>query len=169
MKTLSIVRHAKAETAGAAAADFRRPLTARGKKDARHIGRLLARIEPAIDWIIASPSARTRSTVAAMVEIVDYSGTLQWEERAYLGEAETWLQLLSAVPPEIEHVALVGHNPGIAELVAGLTSGVPSRLNLHFPTAAVAHLAVDIFWWNQIRWGCGELRMLITPKYLRKK
>lgn len=169
MKTLSIIRHAKAEAAGLASADFQRPLTSRGKKDARRIGRLLARIEPAVDWIIASPSARTRTTVAEMVEIVDYSGTLQWEDRAYLGEAETWLQLLSAVPPEIEHVAIVGHNPGVADLVAGLTSGVPSRLNLHFPTAALAHLEVDIFWWKQIRWGCGQLRMVITPKYLQKR
>lgn len=169
MKTLSVIRHAKAETAGPATADFHRSLTMRGKKDARRMGRLLARMEPAVDWIIASPSARTRSTVAAMVEIVDYSGTLQWDDQAYLGEAETWLQLLSAVPPEIEHVALIGHNPGMAELVAGLTSGMPSRLNLHFPTAAMAHLEIDIFWWNQIRWGCGQLRMLITPKYLDKK
>lgn len=169
MKTLSIIRHAKAETASLTAADFHRPLTKRGAKDARRIGRLLAQVQPAVDWIIASPAARTRTTTAAIAEVVDYSGTLHWEENAYLADAETWLRLLQAVPPEIEHVVVVGHNPGMADLVAGLTSGVPSRLNLHFPTAAVAHLQIEIFWWNQIRWGCGQLRMLVTPKYLGKK
>lgn len=168
MKYLSVVRHAKAEIANLSSADYHRPLSKRGVKDAKRIGKLLANIQPAVDWIIASPATRTRTTTAAFVEIVDYAGTLQWEDSAYLGDAETWMQLLRVIPPEIEHVLLVGHNPGMANLVAGLASGGPTHLNFHFPPATIAHFQMEIFWWNQIRWGCGQLRMLVTPKYLRK-
>ncbi len=169
MKSLSIIRHGKAEVADLSAADFHRSLTKRGSKDARRIGRLLKHMDAPVDWVIASPAVRTRGTVHALQKHVDLKGKIQWEDHAYLGDAETWLRLLKVVPPESNHVAIVGHNPGLADLVAGLTSGVPSHLNLHFPTAAIAHLQMEIFWWNQIRWGCGQLRVLVTPKYLRKK
>lgn len=167
MKTLSIVRHAKAEVLQLTQRDFDRGLTRRGQKDARRIGRVLTRLPYPIEWMISSPAKRTRATTAALKEILEYTGQIEWQESTYLGEAETWLRLVEQIPPEIDHVALIGHNPGMAELVAGLTTGVPSRLNLHFPTAAVAHIQMEIFWWDQIRWGCGQLRFLITPKMLR--
>lgn len=168
MKKLSIIRHAKAVDATSSLADFDRPLTKRGRKDAEHLGKLLARTAPPVDWLLSSPALRTRETTAAIVDTLGYAGRVQWADNAYLAEAETWLDLLSHVPPDMEHVVVVGHNPGIAELVAGLSSGATPRLNLDFPTAALAHLGVEIFWWNQIRWGCGQLQLLLTPKALRK-
>lgn len=167
MKRLSIMRHAKAAVAGTAQADFDRALTKRGTKDTQGIARTIGRGKLPVDWIVASPALRTQMTAEILSEALAFTGTIQWDDRAYLGDAETWLLLLSKVPPEIQHVAIVGHNPGMADLVAGLTTGASPRLNLHFPTAAVAHLEMEIFWWNQIRWGCGQLRWLITPKILR--
>ncbi len=55
MKTLTIIRHAKAAAPEQYATDFDRPITARGRKDAKHIGKLLAYLEPPFDWIISSP------------------------------------------------------------------------------------------------------------------
>ena len=167
MKMLTIIRHAKAEVAGSSQSDFDRALTKRGTKDTRLIVPAIASGSVPVDWILSSPAARTRKTTEILQESLGFSGTIQWEESAYLAEAETWLALLSKVPPEIHHIVVVGHNPGVANLVAGLTTGSPPRLNLHFPTASVANLELEIFWWNQIRWGCGQLRWLITPKILR--
>ncbi len=90
-----------------------------------------------------------------------------WQEAVYLADADTLLTLLSEAPQDKEHVVLVGHNPGMEELVAGLCTGAPPHLNLQMPTATLAHLRLEIFWWNQIRWGCGQLQLLITPKVLR--
>lgn len=167
MKMLSIIRHAKAEVANNGQPDFARALTKRGAKDSQLIAPPLSRCKAPVDWILASPAQRTRMTAELLGKALDYTGTIQWEESAYLADAEGWLALLSKVPPEIQHVVVVGHNPGVADLVAGLTTGAPARLNLHFPTAAVANLEIEIFWWNQIRWGCGQLRWLVTPKVLR--
>lgn len=168
MKKLTIIRHAKAVEAAPSLTDFERPLTKRGLKDAERIGKLLAELTPTVDWLLSSPALRTRETTNTLVESLGYQGRVQWAESAYLAEAEIWLNLLGHIPPEVEHVTIVGHNPGIADLVAGLAAGMAPRLNLAFPTAALAHLELEIFWWNQIRWGCGQLQLLLTPRFLRK-
>ena len=167
MKMLSIIRHAKAEIASGGQSDFERALTKRGAKDTSVVAPVINRCKDSVDWILSSPAARTRTTAEIVAESLKFKGTIQWEDSAYLADAETWLSLLKKVPPEIQHVALIGHNPGVADLVAGLTTGAPARLNIHFPTAAIANLEMEIFWWNQIRWGCGQLRWLLTPKVLR--
>jgi len=167
LNRLWILRHAKAAPAGATENDFDRELTKRGTKDVQVIARTIARSKQPVDWILASPALRTRTTAEILSKALTFDGAIQWDDRAYLGDAETWLSLLAKVPPEIQHVAVIGHNPGVAELVTGLATGTASRLNLHYPTASVAHLEMEIFWWNQIRWGCGQLRWLVTPKILR--
>ncbi|MEZ4868361.1 MAG: histidine phosphatase family protein [Caldilineaceae bacterium] len=167
MKSLSIIRHAKAAPPEKYATDFERPLTKRGVKDIKEIAKIDANLKPAVDWIISSPAARTRETTLILAESLGYTKTIQWEERAYLAEAEQWLELLRNIPPDMEHVLVVGHNPGLSDLAAGLVAGAASYLNLHLPTAALAYLELEIFWWNQIRWGCGRLHLLLPPKPLR--
>ncbi|MDQ3250075.1 MAG: histidine phosphatase family protein [Chloroflexota bacterium] len=168
MKTLTIIRHAKAEPPDDYANDFDRPLTLRGGKDAKHIGKVLARLAPPVDWLISSPALRTRETAEQLVIKLGYKETIVWSEAVYLAEAETLLTVLSEAPQDKEHVVLIGHNPGMEGVVAGLCTGAAAHLNLAMPTAALAHLHLEIFWWNQIRWGCGQLQVLVTPKVVRE-
>jgi phosphohistidine phosphatase len=168
MKTLTIIRHAKAERPEGYAADFDRPLTERGRKDTARMADVLARLDPPIDWLISSPAVRTRQTTELLIADQDDTKNVQWEPAVYEASADTLLELLNKVPQEIQHVVVVGHNPGMEELVAGLVAGAPERLSLHMPTAALAHVHLEIFWWNQIRWGSGQLALLITPKVLKK-
>lgn len=168
MKTLTIIRHAKAESPEEFANDFDRPLSARGRKDAGHVAKFLTRLEPPIDWLISSPAVRTRQTMEQIAAELDLHESIAWQESIYLADVETLLHVLSETPQDMEHVVLVGHNPGMEELVAGLCTGAPPHLNLTMPTAALAHLHLEIFWWNQIRWGCGQIQLLVTPKALKK-
>ena len=168
MKTLSIIRHAKAVQPEEAPTDFDRPLTKRGQKDAIQLGTVLAALQPAVDWVISSPALRTRETTELLAKTAPYTKPIQWEESAYLAEAEQWLALIKNAPPEAKHVAIIGHNPGLADLVAGLVAGNATHLNFNLPTAAIVHLELEIFWWNQIRWGCGQLHLLLPPKLVRK-
>lgn len=169
MKYLSILRHAKAEPDVNYSVDLERPLTTRGQKDAKHIGKLLADIEPTVDWIVSSPAQRTRQTAQEVATILDFPRAIAWHDAIYEADAETLLNVLSQVPAEMEHVLIVGHNPGMEDLVSGLVAGSPRRLSLHMPTACLAHLTLELFGWNQIRWGCGTLHCLIRPKLLRGK
>lgn len=168
MKTLTIVRHAKAERPEGYASDFERPLTDRGLKDATRIGEALARLDAPVDWILSSPAERARQTTQRLAAHLSSTRNIQWEPTIYEASADILLDLLGQAPQDIQHVVIVGHNPGMEELVAGLVSGQSNRLNLHMPTAALAHLQLEIVWWNQIRWGCGQLELLITPKVLKK-
>ena len=169
MKTLSVLRHAKAEHTEDFPTDFERPLTQRGHKDAAKIGALLTELEPAIDWIVSSPALRTRQTVEPIVATLAFKRPIVWNEAVYEAEAETLLRALAVVPPEAEHVLLVGHNPGMEALVSGLCAGDPARLHLAMATTALAHIRLEIFTWNQLRWGSGTLQALIKPKLLRAK
>jgi phosphohistidine phosphatase len=168
MKVLTIIRHAKAAPSEEYTNDFDRPLTARGYKDVKHVAEVLTRLEIPVDWLISSPALRTRQTVEKMAAMLDFSESIICPDAAYLADANTLLTLLSEVPQDREHVVLVGHNPGMEELVAGLCTGSPPHMNITMPTATLAHLHLEIFWWNQIRWGCGQLQLLVTPKVLKK-
>lgn len=168
MKALTIIRHAKAEPPEEYANDFDRPLTPRGLKDVKHIAEVLTRLETPMDWLISSPALRTRKTAEKIASMLDFTDHIIWPDAAYLADADTLLTILSEAPQDIEHVVLVGHNPGMEELVAGLCTGSPPHMNITMPTATLAHLHLEIFRWNQIRWGCGQLQLLVTPKVLKK-
>ena len=120
MKYLTAIRHAKAEDPLSYARDFDRPLSEKGQKDARQSARVIANLEPPVDWWISSTALRTRETTDAICAAIGYTKHTQWEDTAYAADADTLLELLSAVPQEATHVVLVGHNPGLEELVTGL-------------------------------------------------
>ena len=167
MKTLTLIRHAKAERPEGYPTDFERPLTARGHKDSEHIAALLVKLQPSVDLIISSPAARTAQTTDHLTDSIGYTKPETWNEGVYLATAETLLAILKATDDEIEHVVLVGHNPGMEELAAGLCSGTPDNSVLTMPTATLANIVLDISHWSLLRWGVGQLKLLITPKVFK--
>ena len=63
MKTLWLLRHAKASQGGDGLADRDRPLNARGRDAAARIGRHLAEREVCPELVLCSSALRTRETV----------------------------------------------------------------------------------------------------------
>ena len=169
MKYLSVIRHAKAARPDKYDTDVERPLTKRGVNDSDLVAKKLSLLSPKVDWLVSSPSVRTRETVDRFVRALHYDEPVIWEQELYGADAGTLLDILSSVPVEIEHAVIIGHNPGMEALVSGLCTGSTVRLNLSMPTATLAHLELDIRWWNQIRWGCGQLQILLKPKLLRAR
>jgi phosphohistidine phosphatase len=167
MKVLSILRHAKAERPEGYPNDFSRPLTTRGHKDAARMGAFLAGMEPAVDCILSSPAARAAQTAEHIAAELSYTKTVGWEASIYLASDDTLLELLRRAPEEAEHVVLIGHNPGLEELAAGLCSGASDNSVLTLVTASLAHFELDIARWSQIRWGAGQLRLLLPAKVLK--
>ena len=84
-----------------------------------------------------------------------------------MASADTLLELLRRAPEDAEHVVLIGHNPGLEELSAGLCSGASDNSVLTLVTASLAHFELDIARWSQIRWGAGQLRLLVSAKVLK--
>lgn len=145
MKTLLIMRHAKSSWDNANMSDHERPLNERGRQDAPGMGRFLRQQALTPDLIITSTAERALATAEAVALAGDYEGEIKVTRVFYHAGPETYLEVLSAVPDEYERVMVVGHNPGIEELVEQLT-GHAER----FTTANVAHVQLRINVWKEL-------------------
>ena len=150
MRTLVIMRHAKAEAS--APTDFERQLTDRGHADARAAGEWLATqgIEP--DYVLVSAAARTVQTWEDVAVGSGWDLTLaEYDEGLYSASTDVALDLVRATDDGIETLVVIGHNPTVAYLVSLLDDGsgdeeAGNALALGYPTAAVTVLSYDGDW-----------------------
>jgi phosphohistidine phosphatase len=124
-------------------------------------------MQPAVDCILSSPAARAAQTADHIAAELEYAKTVGWEAGVYLASADMLLELLRRAPEDAEHVVLIGHNPSLEELAAGLCSGASDNSVLTLVTGTLAHFELDITRWSQIRWGAGQLRLLVPAKMLK--
>lgn len=162
MRTLLILRHGKSSWANVYLADHDRPLKARGKRDAPRMGRLLREEGLTPELIISSTAERALATAELAALACDYEGEIETTRDFYHAAPEAYIERLQELPDDVERVMVVGHNPGMEELIAELT-GEEER----FPTAALAQVALPIERWEQLDEAtAGELVKLWRPKEL---
>jgi phosphohistidine phosphatase len=165
-RELLILRHAKSDWNGDIANDFLRPLAKRGKKDAPRVGEWLYREGLVPDFIISSPAERARQTVIKVCKSLDYKKKqVVWDEDIYEAGLPGLLQVLARCPPAASTVLLVGHNPGLEELLsflAGDDIALPEDGKL-LPTAALARLEMPDDW-QALEKGCAQMVSLTRPR-----
>ena len=110
------------------------------------MGELLRKYGLVPDLVISSDAVRARLTAKAVVKAVGYAGEILLDHRLYMASAAEILSLLRTVQERAGTVLIVGHNPGLEELVAQLTG---DRQDL--PTAAIAHVVLPIDRWGDLR------------------
>lgn len=160
MKTLLILRHAKSEWDEPGVADHDRTLSPRGKRDAPRMGKHLRAKQLVPDLIICSTAKRARKTAKLVAEACGYEGEIRLEEDLYLAEADAYLDVLREAPEECQSVMVVGHNPGLEELLETLTGGAEA-----LPTAALAQVTLPIARWQDLDGDIeGELVGLWLPR-----
>jgi phosphohistidine phosphatase len=115
-RTLVLVRHAKAES-GEEGSDHDRRLTSRGEKAATEAGRWLAERVPAPDLVLCSSAARARQTWEAMSPALE-PGEVSVDKALYLASARDVLDRVAT--GSVATTVVVGHNPTIEEVLAGL-------------------------------------------------
>lgn len=145
MKTLLVLRHAKSSWDNAQLIDFERPLNKRGKRDAPRMGQLLRDKNLVPDLIITSSAERAMATAEAVAESSGYAGKVHYTRRLYHANPDSYLEVLNDLDDAHQRVMVVGHNPGVEELVELLT-GLWERM----PTAALAQLSLPIERWHQL-------------------
>ena len=169
MKTLYVLRHAKSDWGDSSLKDFDRPLNDRGWRAAKAIGHEMRERAMVPDLVFVSPAVRTRETLARAEE--GFGGRFEVvEERAiYLAETETLIDIVRSAPDLACRLMVVGHNPGMHELVLTLTDG-PRNLREEvahkFPTAALAEISFDVDAWPDVAPGTGRLRSFLKPRDL---
>lgn len=145
MKTLLILRHAKSSWKDSALADFQRPLNKRGKRDAPKVGRLLREDGLVPELILSSPAIRARKTAEIVAEESGYEGEIEYFPEFYPGDPQAYIEALNHLPDEYRYVMVVGHNPGLEELIEILTDDW-----FRLPTAALAQILFSIKSWRDL-------------------
>lgn len=166
MRTLYLLRHAKAASREEALEDHERPLSPRGRRAARamalHFRELAA--DPAL--VLCSSAVRTRETLDLLLPGFATTPIIATERGLYLAGAESMLARLRRVEDRIERVLLLGHNPGLQMLALELAKEAPSDLReplAHkFPTAALATYRIESGW-SELAPGTARLVAYDTP------
>jgi phosphohistidine phosphatase len=161
MKLLTLIRHAKSSRKDPDLTDIERPLSGRGTRDAPTMGGRLAAVDPLPDLLVSSSAKRAEATARAIAEAIGYdTGEIALERALYMAEPEEMLQVIRAVDESSQHLALVGHNPGITNLADVLAD---ARID-NVPTCGVVRLRLAIDSWREARYGCGMVIDFDYPK-----
>jgi phosphohistidine phosphatase len=170
VKHLWILRHAKAASQGTEGDDHSRPLTGRGRRQttqvAAYMAAKVAAAEPVPDLVISSSATRARMTAEPVHAALGDGVPLDIEPALYGADPDDIVDRLRLIGDDTTSVMVVGHNPTFHEL-ALLLDAVDddgrARLETGFPTAALAHLVLDVTTWTEVVAGCGRLEELFVP------
>jgi phosphohistidine phosphatase SixA len=157
MRELILLRHAHAEPAAPGVSDFDRPLSRQGQAEAEAAGQWLQAHGHLPDRVLYSPARRTRETLETVLARIGYVEQ-RGEPRIYEATPGALIALADE-QREIGRLMLVGHNPGLEQLVALLCSGQSGDFR-GLPAGAVAVLRLPgdselepgiaellAFWW----------------------
>jgi phosphohistidine phosphatase len=123
---LFLVRHAHSDPGDP---DELRPLSARGREQARELAERLVAVDPAL--VVTSPLLRARETAGAIATAT--GAEVRVDERLAPGAGAE--ELLAAVEGAAGAVVTVGHQPDCSEIAAALGAG-----EREFPTAGVVEI-----------------------------
>ncbi len=164
-RRLSILRHAKAEEGDGD--DVARSLNERGVQDALKIGDFIKKKNVLPELVICSTAQRTRQTLAQLQVMVP---TIL-ASRAYLASAGEWMTLVKESDDAVQHILLVGHNPGLHQLVATLAARYANDEDAaliadKYPTCTFASLSLPIRHWSELAPHDGTLDVLAVGSRL---
>jgi phosphohistidine phosphatase len=158
MKKLLLIRHAKAEH-GNHTNDFERPLKESGIEDATVMAQRLVAQDIKPQLIISSPALRTHSTANIFSEHL-LSHEVETDKKIYEANENALLHIINTLSDDHDFIAIVGHNPGISQILYYLTGKVKD-----VPTCAVALIEFDADEWRQLSMEMGELAYYDEPNH----
>jgi phosphohistidine phosphatase len=145
MKSVLVLRHAKSSWKHPELAGHDRPLNKRGKRDAPLMGRLLKKKGLVPDIIISSTAIRARATAEAVAKASSYKGEIVLNKSLYAAGPDAYLNVMHHLSNEYVRALIIGHNPGLEELVEMLTGEIHLM-----PTCSLAHVKFRVDKWSDI-------------------
>jgi phosphohistidine phosphatase len=168
VRRLHLLRHAKSSWDDASLRDRDRPLAPRGRKATKRIARWARKHDVRPQLVVSSSAVRARETLAGVLPGLGEPEV--WTEVGlYAAGAETLLARVRALPDEAEEAMLVGHNPGLADLLLLLAGPgeLRERAEAKVPTGALATLEADIASWPELEPGRARLVSFVVPRELK--
>ena len=169
-RELLILRHGKSDW-DAGTDDFHRPIKDRGKRSAQRIGTWLLKQRLVPDHVVSSPAERAIETARKACKAMGLGADVIVENPAiYLASRRELVQVLNGCPSAACRVMIVGHNPGLEDLLQYLAGGripLPEDGKL-LPTATLARLGMPESW-QTLPSGCANMMDLVRPGSLPEK
>lgn len=165
-RRLVVLRHAKSawpEGVG----DHRRPLAPRGLRDAPAAGRALAAASLP-DLALCSTAVRARRTWELASAEWATPPPVRYDPRLYGAGVPELLEVVHEVPAQVRTLLLIGHNPGLEDLVLTLAEDglddTLERVRTKFPTSAFAVLTWHGTGWPDLGPGGALLTSFTVPR-----
>ena len=154
---LFLLRHA--EAVPEASSDAERPLTERGAKQARTVGRFCRNHEILPELVLSSPLVRALETARIVACALDLAERLKIEDFLKPGmNIESAISLLEKYGDRTS-VMIVGHEPDLGELASALLGS--NKESLHIRKATLLRLSLP-----KLKPGTGTLEFLLPVKFL---
>ena len=142
--------------------DAARPLTPQGERKLRAITKWMGGMELSFDLIWFSPCLRARQTAAIVAHGLQAEGRLKAAD-CLLPQAQPGkvVEALRRLAPQPESVLLVGHEPGLSELISLLATGTLS-LGIALKKGGLCKLRAESLEPGRV----AVLEWLLTPKQM---
>lgn len=163
MKVLYLMRHAKA-LKDPNLKDFDRPLVNRGYTDLTQMSERFKKLGMFPDVIYTSPAKRAfDSALHFKKELKLKDENLIQHQDIYNASVEKLLEVLKKIPNTNQQILLIGHNPGLINLINHLISTQKDHLE-HLSTSGIVEISLDIADWKNIAQGTGRLVWFDVPR-----
>ncbi|MDX2605994.1 histidine phosphatase family protein [Streptomyces caniscabiei] len=167
LRRLIVVRHAKSAWP-VGVPDHERPLAPRGRRDAPAVGRALAEADCLPDLAVCSTAVRARQTWELTAAEWGTPPPVRHDARVYAAEVPELLDVVRETPDRVRTLLLVGHNPGLEELVLDLAGDALDDalddVRAKFPTSAIAFLSWHGETWSALAPGTALLTDMIVAR-----
>jgi phosphohistidine phosphatase len=156
-RVLYVLRHAKSDWTTAALSDFDRPLASRGERAVDLLAAHLRERRIAPELVLSSPARRARQTAEGVLP----ESPVTFDDDLYGATYFELMARLRQIDRAVASVLLVGHNPGLHDLVEILSGADIGK----YPTGGLATLAVRAAW-PDLDAGAATLEGLVRPRDL---
>ena len=162
LRTLYLVRHAKASLDTATQSDYDRPLNDRGERDAPNMGLRLREKGANPQMVLASAARRTTQTakrIATAMRLPDDHISLTKD--LYQSSPESIARQINGVDATVTELMIIAHNPGITELSNQLSDAF--RVD-NMPTCGVVGVRAEAADWREFWEAAKEVFLFEYPK-----
>lgn len=164
------MRHAKSSWDHPNLEDHERPLSKRGKKNAKKICEFFVKRKYKFDYVLVSSSKRTAKTLKILLKKIEKPKKIISSKKLYLANEDIIINMIKKIPKKFKSVLLINHEPAVRNLVRSITKNQNNNhfklLNYKFSTAAFAKIHFNFNNWSQLDRN-GLLKEFIRPKDLQ--
>jgi len=160
MKTLYLVRHAKASHDNEWLTDWERPLTPTGSSRAERIAKKLRKKKVKPSKILSSHAFRALNTAVIFAVNLDYPvSSIELSSNLY-ESASGIIDVLKKQADSLASIMIFGHNPSMSKLLDKLSK----KKNKELSTSAVACIQFEMDKWGNIDKIAGKIMFTETDK-----